>query len=510
MSDASPSPDPQPTSDSGSHPESGKTSELSRNAIGVFGICFFVIAAAAPIAGMTGLVPSIIVLGNGPAVSGTFLVAGLVFLTFSVGYATMSNHVVHAGAFFAYIGRGLGLPWGVASAFVSVMSYCLVQTAVYGYMGSIITTTFPSLPLPWWVWSLIAVALVQVLGVMHVEFGAKVLGVLLIAEIGSMLLTAGAVFAHGGGPDGINLADSFSPSSIASGAPGIAFAFAFAGFIGFEATAIYGEESRNPRKTVPRATYASVIIITALFTVVTLAMVAGIGYTNLIDQAVAMTTVDGVPLANPTAVLFNVADVYVGAWMPKFMSILLISSTFACVLAFHNSATRYFFAMGRSDLLPKVFGRTSAKGVPVNASVLQTTIGVLIIATFALFGLDPVVNLFYWFAITAILALTFVQTLVSVAVIVYFRRTREDKRVWNTLIAPALSSIFTVIIMYLLMSRFGLISGTAGSSMEAWQMSRLGWALCLSPFVVFVLALAYGYATAGQRKAKDALQEFVA
>ena len=484
-------------------------SSLSKNAIGIFGVCFFVIAAAAPIAGMTGLVPSIIVIGNGAAAPGTFLVAGLIFALFSVGYAAMSNHVVHTGAFFAYIGRGLGMHWGVASSFVTAMAYCLVQAAVYGYLGSIVASTVTGVSVPWWVWSLLAVALVQGFGLLNVEFGAKVLGILLILEVGSMVVTALAVFAQGGGPDGIDLGASFSPDAILSGAPGIAFAFAFAGFIGFEATAIYGEESRNPRKTVPLATYLSVGIITAVFALVSLGMISGIGHSQVVEETNRITTAGGVALANPSELLFSVADQYVGAWLAEVMKYLLISSAFACVLAFHNSATRYFFAMGRSNLIPRVFGRVNRTGVPATASFLQTAIAAAILVVFALFKLDPVVNLFYWFAITAIVALTFVQAMVSVAVIVYFRRTGDDKRAWNVLIAPGLSLVAMVGILYLLLSRFGLISGTAGGSLDAWRMSATGWLLALSPFIVFAVAFVYAKATAKKRDANEALKEFV-
>lgn len=482
---------------------------LSKNAIGVFGICFFVIAAAAPIAGMTGLVPSIIAIGNGAAAPGTFLVAGIIFALFSVGYAAMSNHVVHTGAFFAYIGRGLSMTTGVASAFVTVMAYCLVQTAVYGYLGSVVSSNLSSLSVPWWAWSLIAVALVQILGLMNVEFGAKLLGLLLILEVGSMVVTAISVFAHGGGPDGFHLGLSFGPSAILNGAPGVAFAFAFAGFIGFEATAIYGEESRNPRRTVPLATYLSVGIITAVFAIVSLGMVSGVGSEHVVDQTLKLTTADNVPLANPAQLLFHVADVYVGSWLQDLMKVLLVTSSFACVLAFHNSATRYMFAMGRSELIPKVFGRANSRGVPANASFLQTTIAVLVVAVFALLKLDPVVDLFYWFAITAIVALTFVQALVSVAVIAYFRRNRADTRVWNVIIAPGLSLVAMCGVIYLLLSRFGLISGTSGTSMAPWQMSATGWVLALSPFVVFILAFTYGHVTRAKRNANEALREFV-
>ncbi|MER5886119.1 APC family permease [Streptomyces sp. NPDC001941] len=491
-------------------PAAAPASSLTRNAIGVLGICFFVVAAAAPIAGMTGLLPSILVVGNGAAAPGTFLVAGLVFLLFSVGYAAMSNHVVHTGAFFAYVGRGLGATWGVACAYLTVMAYCLVQAAVYGYLGATVVATLPaSVPVPWWAWSLAAVALVQLLGLMHVEFGARLLGLLLILEVGSMVLTALAVFADGGGPDGIGLSASLSPAAIMDGAPGIAFAFAFAGFIGFEATAIYGEESRDPRRTVPLATYLSVGVITAVFAVVSLGVVSGVGHTRVAEEAVRLTTVGGVPLADPSQVLFHVADAYVGGWLAELMKWLLISSAFACVLAFHNSATRYFFAMGRAGLLPRPFSRTNHRGAPANASYLQTAIAVVVVAAFALAGLDPVVNLFYWFAVTAIVALTFVQALVSVSVIVHFRRTGTDRRPWNTVIAPALSLVAMLGILYLLLSRFGLVSGTAGASTAAWHMSATGWVLALSPFVLFGCALLYGAATAGRRRGNQFLREFV-
>ena len=88
---------------------------LAKNRLGVIGIVFFVVAAAAPLVGMTGAVPVAIVLGNGAAAPGTYLVAGLVLLAFSVGYSAMSHQVTNTGAFFAYVGRGLGIVPGVGT-----------------------------------------------------------------------------------------------------------------------------------------------------------------------------------------------------------------------------------------------------------------------------------------------------------------------------------------------------------------------------------------------------------
>jgi len=103
-------------------PETPETA-LHRGRLGVLGIVFFVVAAAAPLVGMTGAVPVAIVVGNGAAAPGAYVIVGLVLLVFSVGYAAMANKVTNVGAFFAYVGRGLGIIPGVGSAFVSLVAY---------------------------------------------------------------------------------------------------------------------------------------------------------------------------------------------------------------------------------------------------------------------------------------------------------------------------------------------------------------------------------------------------
>jgi amino acid transporter len=252
-----------------------------------------------------------------------------------------------------------------------------------------------------------------------------------------------------------------------------------------------------------------VTIITLIFTLTSFAIISGIGSADIVQKTLDVTTLDGTPLADPAQLLFSVAGQYVGPWMPQVMSWLLITSLFAGVLAFHNSATRYFFAMGRSGLLPASLGTTGRFKTPVRASVLQTTIGVVAVVAFAALGLDPVVTLFYWFAITAILGLTFIQGLVCLAVIRFFRETRLDTRPWNTLIAPALGLVSIIVAEYLLLSRFGVISGTAGADAPEWQMNATGWALAALPFVVFVVALVYGFVLEHRKGEAEKLTEFV-
>jgi amino acid transporter len=496
--------DPQSTAPVTGHPRHLPPDEsLAANRLGVAGIVFFVVAAAAPLVGMTGAVPIAIVLGNGAAAPGAYLAVGVVLLLFSVGYSAMTHRVTNAGAFFAYVGRGLGLVPGVASAFVSLLAYLSIQLAIFGFLGGVAAGQMEAelgIDLPWWAWALLAWAVVLALSILRVDVGAKLLGVLMIAEVASLALVAVVVLLQGGGPDGLDFGASFAPANILvggfAGSAGIALAFAFASYIGFEATAIYAEEARDPKRAVPVATYAAVTIIALLFALTSWAVVSGLGSATVVEKVAEISTVDGVPLADPAAVLFAVADQYVGGWLATLMSWLVLSSLFAGLLAFQNSAARYFYALGRAGVLPRTLDRVNRRGAPVVGTMTTSAISLLVILLFVVTDKDPILNLFYWFSGLAVVAIVLVEVLVSVAVIVFFRREGGDTRPWNTLIAPVLSIVGLSIGAYLVMSRFGLLAGTVAEgtdpSQQAWGLSPLGWFLVALPFLTFVVGLAVG------------------
>ncbi len=499
-------------------PAATPESSLRSGRLGTLGIVFFVVAAAAPLVGMTGAVPVAIVAGNGAGAPGAYLAVGITLLVFSVGYAAMSHRVTNTGAFFAFVGRGLGIAPGVGSAFVSLVAYLAIQLAIFGFFGAVMAAQMSDklgVDWSWWVWVLLAWAAVLVLSLLSVDVGAKVLGALMLLEIASLLVLAVAVLAKGG-PEGSDLSASFSPGAVFSGGftggAGIALAFAFASFIGFEATAIYGEESRDPKRTVPQATYLAVGAITVLFALTSYAVVTGIGQSVVVDEVAKRSSVGDAVLADPAAVVFGLADQYVGSWLGTVMSWLVLSSLFAGLLAFQNSAARYVFAMGRAGVLPSALDRTNGRGAPQLASITTSVLTLLVIALFAIRGLDPVTNLFAWFSGLAVVAIVIVEILVCAAVIAYFRRTREDTRPWNTLVAPALAGLGLLVGLYLLMSRFGLLAGTAAEGVDpttqTWGLNTTGWVLVLLPFVVLVAGAAVG-AARRRNENEDAVRDLV-
>jgi amino acid transporter len=407
----------------------------------------------------------------------------------------MSSKVTNAGAFFAYVGRGLGRNAGTGSAFVSIVAYVTIQLAIYGFFGGIMAgqgAVLLGIDMPWYVWSGIAWVLVTALSLLSIDVGAKVLGTLMLLEVISLLIAGIAILINNAGS--MNFAASFSPENIFiggfAGGAGIALAFALASFIGFEATAIYGEESKDPKRTVPRATYWAVGLITTVFAIVSFAMVTGLGSATVVDR-VAEISEGG---ANPAAVLFFLVNENVGPWLVTVMEWLVVSSLFAGLLAFQNANARYVFALGRAGVLPASLGKTNASGAPTGGVIVTSVLAAAVILLFVIQGLDPVLNLFFWMSAVTAIAIMVVEILVSIAVIRYFMQN-PGTHWFKAMVAPALSALALGGGLYLLMSRFNLLSGLAPSPEEsgnAWSMTTLGWILVLLPFIALVVGFIWG------------------
>lgn len=226
--------------------------------------------------------------------------------------------------------------------------------------------------------------------------------------------------------------------------------FAIGSFIGFEATAIYGEETKNPRRTVPIATYVAVITIGVLYAVASWAIVLAFGSDNV--QAVALENT-----ADPT---FIATTEYLGSVTSDVMMVMLVTSLFAALLAFHNAISRYSHALSRSGFAPRGLSAVHARhGSPHVGSLVQTASAFILVGIFALAGADPVLELFTWMAGVATVAMLVVMVLTSIAIVIFFARSDVDNRLWHTKIAPALGGLGLCAITALVIANFTTLIG---------------------------------------------------
>ncbi|MFI0369206.1 APC family permease [Actinomadura sp. 1N219] len=423
---------------------------LAANAMGTKDLVFTVLAALAPLTLIVAVAP-LHFLKGGAAVPGGYLVAGVVMALFASGFMTMSKYVRNAGAFYATIARGLGRPLGSGAATLALLAYNALQISTYGALGLYAAGTFEKytdMSVPWWVFALVGIVLVAWLGFLGIQTSAKVLGTLLILEVA--VLAVMALFVLGKGGSGETTFTSFSPGTVFTTSNAAMFGLVFGAFMGFESTAIFSEEARGGVRTVRRATYIAVAFIAIFYAFITWTIVQAIG-------------ADGIAAAagqDTAGLVTGVFDQYTPGSVTAVMEILLLTSAFAALLALHNAANRYLFALGRERLMPALFGRTHPRTrSPYLAGAAQTVLATVVVAAWAVFDLDPYLGLLLWGSTIGFLGIIALWALCCLAVIVYLRRNAVEDGLWRTLIAPGLSLVLLCVVIALVVSNISLLTG---------------------------------------------------
>jgi amino acid transporter len=438
---------------------------LADQALGLPSVLFCIVTGAAPLTAMLFNVP-VAVQGGGYAAPAAFLIATVALTIFSVGYIAMSRRVTSAGGFYTFISRGLGRVVGAGAGLLIGLCYIIFVAAVVGVLGYFAATsvqTWTGITLPAWLYMVVALAVMSALAWFHIELTAKVLGVMLVAEVLALLVLSVSVLAHGGA-EGLSVAP-FNPAEVfgnagaikvfGAAASGVALFAAFWSWVGFEMAPNYAEESRDPHRIAKIATYGSVIGLGLFYMFCSYAYISGWGL-----EASVKAVSDQFSGAFASA-FYPLSDRFVGHWLTTVIELLAVTSSFACALAFYNTGARYLFALGREGVLPPVLARTSRRASPAVASM-----------TVALYGLGFVLydsstegallKLGTWSPLLGVLGILAVQALVCVAIIRYFLTTARDGFNWfSTLVAPIIGGAAMVGACWLLVANRATLAGAA-------------------------------------------------
>lgn len=452
---------------------------LHRRSLGVPHIVFFVVAASAPLTVAAGGVPVSFAVTSLSGIPLVYVIIATILLIFTVGYAAMSRHVTNAGAFYTYVCRGLGQAWGVGSALVAVVAYNAMQIGIYGLYGfaaSGALEKFFGWQLPWEVPVLVTVAIVAALGALQVDLNARVLGVFLVAEVVIVLSFDIAGIAK---PAEALTAAPFAPAALGGGALGAALCFVTASFMGFESAAIYGEEAKDPKRTVARATYIAVVLIGVFYAFTAWATSMAAGDAQIVGRAQEL----GADL------FFVYAEQNVGPWFADIATVLFVTSLFAALLSFHNAVARYFFSLGRERVLPRALARVQPRtGAPVAGSLAQTGLALVVILVFAVADKDPVLGLFTWLTNLGALGVIFLMALTSLSVVFYLRRYNEAlaEPTAHYTVAAAIAAAVLFAVFYLAITNFDALLGAQPGDPMIWILPGL-------VVLAAVLGLAFGW-----------------
>ncbi|WP_411720001.1 APC family permease [Mycetocola sp.] len=440
----------------------------AKRKLGVLSVAFLIVAASAPLTVIAGGSTSAFSVTHVLGIPLGYVVLAVALAIFAVGYAAMSRYITNAGAFYAYVSQGIGRPAGVGASIIALIAYNAMQVGIYGMFGfqmSMLVLEKTGVDIPWWVFVFGCIAVIAWMGVNRVDLSAKVLGVLVALEFAVVIVFD--VVAIANPAEGGFSAAPMSPSELFVPGVGAVLSFGIAAFMGFESAAIYSEESKDPRRTIPRATFLAVAVIGVFYAISSWALALAIGPDKILDPVGITAEEAGPPL------FFGFVAQHLGVLWVDIMSVLFITSLFAALVSFHNAVARYIFALGREGVLPSGLASVrSRSSAPWAGSVVQTIVAIVVVISFSIgeIGWNPengpfaVLILFTWLTNTGAFGLVLLMALVSVAVVGYFRRDRRGVGIGSRLVAPIIAAVSLAAVAVLILVNFDVLLGQAESN----------------------------------------------
>jgi amino acid transporter len=366
----------------------------------------------------------------------TYLAAFIVCLSLAVPLSGLARHLPSAGGFYTYISQGIGPRSGFITGWLYAVMVTIVPAALAAFTGAVLHDELDGkygFPVPWWAYALVILGICFACAYRGIVISARFMIIMSAFEIAVGLGLALSGLASPG-PGGVN-ASGFNPANI-GGSSGffLAIVLSIFAFTGFESAAAVGEESRNPRRIIPRAITGSLTLIGAFYVVCAWGLQVGWGTANL-----------GALANSPTAPAFVLAErLWHGGWV--VVLIALVNSGLGVCIACTTSSTRTVYGMARTGVLPAPLGRVHAlHGTPWVAVAVQTVIAVTIALAVGL-PLGPY-NLFNMLGTTGTFVYIPIFILMNFAAWNYFRRhQRQEFSVIKHVAFPVVSTAALVII----------------------------------------------------------------
>jgi amino acid transporter len=411
----------------------GSSPTLARNAIGLPEVLFQSITHMAPaVATALSIGAATSFAGGITPLAVLFAMIAVLFTAYSM--AELARHLPSAGGMYTYVGRGLGSFFGWLVAWSFALAEPLVMPLLlggFGFYGAIFLSAYLSIQfeLAWIVLAVACGLVVWWLNYRGIGLSTRTGLVLGIIEIAIFLLISLLLVVN---------ADNNTLGVFVPGADGVKPAFqgmifCLLAFIGFEAAAPLGEETTEPRRTIPRAVIWSAILVGLFYVFNYYAATVFFGP----DQMTGFyTSHDG----DPWGFMAEQVLPGIGGLLVVFA---ILNSSIANANAGATAATRSLFAMGRATLLPRFFAKVHPETkAPVNAVHFQAVTAIVIAVVLGLIlANDPFptpegsssfggLNVYVFLGTMLGLIFAGIYILVNVACFGYYWRERRDEFNW--------------------------------------------------------------------------------
>jgi amino acid transporter len=411
--------------------------DLKENAVGLPGVLMQGIATIAP---AFAILASFVFIASFAGISTpwAYVFGGALLAIQALSVSSLARDFPSAGGWYTWIARALhpragffaGMLFSVWLPPVGALTLSLLAKTV---LEPSIKSEY-SVTIPWWIWVIAGLALVAWVSYRGIVISEKLLIITGLIEIGIMVVLALFALANPG-PGGFSLAP-LNPGNWGDASNlFLGVVFSIFAFSGWEAAAPLAEESRDPRRNVPRALVGSVLILMVYFAFVTWGYIVGFG----VDKVGKIPTAETFPVT-------TVAErVWGGAWV--FLLFALLNSAIAVSIACFNGGTRTWYAMGRSGVLPSSLAKVSpTRKTPDNSIHLEVGVNILAFIFVLIFGVE---NVFFTWANAITIGLVTMYFLANIGVIRFY--LTEGRAKFNPLmhiVIPLVATAAGVVVVW--------------------------------------------------------------
>ncbi|HEY0237174.1 MAG TPA: APC family permease [Friedmanniella sp.] len=411
--------------------------DLNKGSVGLPGVLMQSIAQISPTLGVFYTI-AFTTTQAGASAPLTYLAAFVVCLILAVPMLGLARHLPSAGGFYTYVSEGIGPRAGFLTGWLYAIMVTIVPAALAAFTGAVLHDELSSkygIGIPWWAYALAIFAVCFFCAYRGIVISVRFLVIMSVFEIlVGISLSLTGVFNPG--PGGVNVA-GFNPANISdSSGFFLAIVLSIFAFTGFESAAAVADESRDPKRLVPRAIIGSLVLVGAFYVICAWGLQIGWGTNDLASLA-----------TSETAPAFVLADRLWGGGS-IIVLIALVNSGLGVCIACTTSSTRTLFGMARTGALPAALARINPRHrTPVVAVVVQVSLAVVICLAVGL-PLGPY-NLFNMLGTTGTFAYIPIFIMTNVAAFLYFRRQHpEEFSVLQVVVCPIISTVALLIIGY--------------------------------------------------------------
>ena len=330
-----------------------------------------------------------------------------------------------AGGYFTYVSRTVGPRAGFLTGWMFVLYSPIVTGPIVAFLGFILegelSSNYGWTWFHWWMFVVVALPVIAALAYLGIQLSVRTIVVVGAAEF-LIVLFLGLSGLISPGPGGFTVRAfdfGYNPGDIATlSGFFLAIVFTVQGLTGWEAAAPLAEETQNPRRNIPRAIMASIVIIGLMLILVIWGQIIGWGVDNL----------SNLPTSAELPALVVAHRIWGGLWWLALLA--MFTSVIGASLACQNVATRMWYRMGRAGVLPKALGDVHpTRKTPTNAITAQFIVSILLgLGAAAIWGPDKIFVFSVGFVL--VLGVIFVYVMANVGVVLYYWRERRQEFNW--------------------------------------------------------------------------------